>query len=59
MKKTYHQPSVEVEWAEPEAMVCASDAITSNTGDITYGGVDEDGEKAPASRRQLNVWADE
>lgn len=42
-------------------MICGSQGVTS-TGideDITYGGVDEDGQKDPASRRRRDVWEDE
>jgi len=38
-------------------MVCGSKDITSDKG-IDYGGVDEEGEKDPASRRH-DVWEDE
>ena len=38
--------------------ICASEGVTSNNG-IDYGGVDEDGELDPASRRRRDVWDDE
>ena len=56
MKKTYLQPSIEMANMETEAMICGS--VTSDKG-IGYGGVDEEGTKDPASRRQFDVWADE
>ena len=38
MKKTYIEPSVEVEGMENENFICASESITSNgVEDITYG----------------------
>jgi hypothetical protein len=39
-------------------MICGSQDIKSQNG-ITYGGVDENGEKDPSSRRQQDVWEDE
>ena len=33
--------------------------ITSSDGSIIYGGVDDDGEKDPASRQQRNMWDEE
>ena len=57
MKKTYLQPSTMMEDMEAEAFICGSESITSNNG-ITYGGVDENGTKDPASRRH-EVWDDE
>ncbi len=57
MKKKYMQPTTDIVQAELAMIVCGSQDITSNA-DIDYGGVDEDGDKDPASRRQ-NVWDDE
>ena len=57
MKKTYLQPSIEMESLGTESIICASQDITSDYG-IDYGGVDEDGGKDPASRRS-DVWAEE
>lgn len=57
MKKTYMQPSITLTETVLVNFVCGSQDITSNK-DITYGGVDEEGEKEPASRR-TNVWDDE
>ena len=61
MKKTYLQPSIEMDFTETETMICASLDITSggDVSDITYGGVDEDGAIDPASRQQRGVWDDE
>ena len=42
-------------------MICGSQDVTSggDVDDINYGGVDEDGELDPASRRRRDVWEDE
>ena len=41
-----------------QTIVCASKGVISDKG-IGYGGVDEDGEKDPASRRRRrDVWDD-
>ena len=59
MKKTYIEPSVMVAYIGTTAMICGSQDITSDKG-IDYGGVDEDGELDPASRRRRrDVWEDE
>lgn len=57
MKKTYIEPSIEMEGMEAEIIICGSQDVTSPVG-ITYGGVDENGTKDPASRRH-EVWDDE
>ena len=51
------QPSVEMGNMETEQMICSSPGVTSNNG-ITYGGVDEEGTKDPASRR-FDAWGEE
>ena len=56
MKRTYLQPSTEVAIMGAEEMICSSQDITSSNGEITYGGIDENGELDPASRRQYNAW---
>ncbi len=58
MKKTYLQPLTKVVMMGTQTIVCASKGVTSGKG-IGYGGVDEEGEKDPASRRRRNVWDDE
>ena len=58
MKKTYIQPLTEVVRMGTWNFICASEGVTSNNG-IDYGGVDEDGELDPASRRRRDVWDDE
>ena len=58
MKKTYIEPSIEMEGMEAEAFICGSQGVTSNNG-ITYGGVDEDGDIDPASRVNRDVWDEE
>ncbi len=41
-------------------MVCASKGVMSSGKEIGYSGVDEEGNKDPASRRRRrNVWDDE
>ena len=57
MKKTYIQPLTEVVRMGTWNFICASEGVTSNNG-IDYGGVDEDGELDPASRRRRDVWDD-
>ena len=61
MKKTYIEPSIEMEDMEMEAIICSSQSITSKVvdDDITYGGVDEEGTLDPASRRHHDIWEDE
>ena len=59
MKKTYIQPSLEMAIIGTATIICGSQDITSYNNDITYGGVDEEGEKDPASRRRRDVWDDE
>lgn len=56
MKKTYIKASVEMDGMESETIICAS--VISDMG-IGYGGVDEDGTKDPASRRQWDAWENE
>jgi hypothetical protein len=58
MKKTYLQPSTEMVILGTTTIICGSQDITSDNG-IDYGGVDENGEKDPSSRRQQDVWEDE
>jgi hypothetical protein len=61
MKKTYMKPVVQTVSVRTMAMIANSNAITSNLPQetpIKYGGVDEEGELDPASRR-ANDWEDE
>ena len=53
MKKTYMAPVTEM-----IKMDITEQLLTVSGGDknIGYGGVDEDGEKDPASRRRRDVW---
>ena len=48
-----------VAYIRTATIVCASEGVTSSDKDIDYGGVDEDGELDPASRRRRDVWEDE
>lgn len=59
MKKTYIKPFVEVFSAEAASLICDSNSVTTNNGEIKYGGVDEEGVKEPSARRYHDVWADE
>ena len=59
MKRTYIQPSTMMAYIGTTCIICGSQDITSNNNDIGYGGVDEQGEKDPASRRQRDLWEDE
>lgn len=59
MKKIYMAPSVQTMSVCPMMMIAASDSITSESlPDVTYGGVDEDGEMIPSSRRG-SIWNDD
>ena len=62
MKKAYLQPFTEMVVIGTTTMICGSGDVTSSgsVDGITYGGVDEEGELEPASRRRRrNVWEDE
>lgn len=58
MKKTYMKPVIDIDGMEAETIICASQGVTSGNG-IGYGGVDENGSKDPASRREFSVWDEE
>lgn len=58
MKKTYIEPVIDIDSMEAETFICASQGVTSGNG-IGYGGVDENGSKDPASRREFSVWDEE
>ena len=62
MKKTYIEPSVMVASIATVTFICGSQDLASG-GDVDgigYGGVDEEGELDPASRRhRRDVWDDE
>jgi hypothetical protein len=57
MKKTYITPQMEITEMETASMLANSDSIKGLDG-TSYGGVDEDGTKDPASR-QWNGWDDD
>ena len=60
MKKTYLKPSTEMVITGTISMICGSRSITSNNEEINYGGVDENGELDPASRRRSpDIWEEE
>ena len=61
MKKTYIEPSIMVAYIGTARLICGSGDVTSNgvENPIGYGGVDEEGTKDPASRRQYDVWEEE
>lgn len=59
MKKTYMKPETQTEIICPVTMIAASDSISSEQlDDVTYGGVDEEGNLDPSSRR-ISVWDDD
>lgn len=58
MKKKYIQPSIKSVEIKMTKMVCGSQDISSDKG-IGYGGVDDEGNKDPASRRHRDVWEEE
>ena len=49
MKKDYSQPSIAMEQANLEMIICGSQSITSDNG-ITYGGV------RMSRKNRLTVW---
>ena len=57
MKKMYSKPQMELVEMATAYMLANSDSIKGLDG-TSYGGVDEDGTKDPASR-QWNGWDDE
>lgn len=52
------QPSYKAIEIKMTMMVCGSQDISSDKG-IGYGGVDEEGNKDPASRRHRDLWEEE
>lgn len=61
MKRIYHQPLTVAVRTEMSMMICGSQDITSDKG-ISYGGVDENGELDPESRKtdyRYRAWEDE
>lgn len=57
MKKEYIEPDTNVVETRPGTLMTAS-GVCDTDKDIDYGGVDEEGNKDPASRR-YNTWDDE
>jgi len=59
MKKTYMKPETQTVNVRPMTMIAASDSINSDQLEgVTYGGVDEEGNLDPSSRR-ISVWDDD
>ena len=59
MKKTYLNPSIEVEHAQAEQMLASSGVISNNNDiNISYGGVDSDGGQNPSVKESNSdyVW---
>ena len=56
MKKVYIRPFTVVLATDMEPLMNGS-GVSSNNG-IDYGGVDEEGEKDPASNRHRKTWDD-
>jgi hypothetical protein len=60
MKKIYETPQIVSLLAESDNLLAGSVKGTGVGDGIGYGGVDNDGEKDPASRRSNDsVWEDE
>ena len=62
MKKTYCKPSMTMAITETCIFICNSRKIHTDIvdDDIGYGGVDDGGQKDPASRRHRHTdWDDE
>ena len=57
MKKEYISPSTDVTVTRAGTFMTAS-GVSDPDRDIDYGGVDEEGNKDPASRRK-SLWDDE
>ena len=57
MKKEYISPSTDVTVTRAGTLMTAS-GVSDPDRDIDYGGVDEEGNKDPASRR-YDVWGDD
>ena len=61
MKKTYIIPETVAVQVCGERMIAGSQDVTSNNG-MTYGGVDEEGEKDPEVKQnqsRYDVWNDD
>ena len=61
MKKNYIAPNTEITEIELQQLIANSPGVTAEEKGIGYGGVDEDGEMNPSSRRRRrrDVWDDE
>ena len=57
MKKIYAHPQTVITDIEVREFLMAS-GVSDPERDIDYGGVDEEGDKDPASRRR-DIWEDE
>lgn len=59
MKKAYINPRISMQAVSSMMPLAGSQDVTSNNG-ITYGGVDEEGEKDPSVKQNhYNVWDDD
>ena len=56
MKKTYIIPVTSVMFGEVEEMLATSIGVISDTNDIDYGGVDDDGAQNPSAKEFDFEW---
>ena len=56
MKKTYQQPEIDTLVIRSMTLLVGS-GIDSNNG-MGYGGIDDEGKKDPASKRNHKTWED-
>jgi len=56
MRKKYVRPQFQVVMMNTSSLICGSQDITGGDKDISYGGVDEEGNMEPSSRKGPDVW---
>lgn len=57
-RKNYIQPEVLVVRCQPLTIICGS-GVESEEKQIDYGGIDEDGNLTPGTRRYNDCWQEE
>lgn len=57
-RKRYLAPAIKTDEMDALLLQSASKAISDEQRGIGYGGVDVEGDKDPASRRQQDIWDD-
>ena len=57
-RKRYLAPAIKTDEMDALLLQSASKAISDEQRGIGYGGVDAEGEKNPAARRQQSLWDD-